>query len=115
MAGFQRRKRERDAANGGSIVKELRILRKGAISRPRKALESKGLGNLSNPEVLQHLKHMDIRQEAYSYQPEEELQLKVDEIIGKLDWNAALGPRVYGMAISGCGPEPLNRYKLIRR
>ena len=49
--------------------------------------------------MLQQLKDkfpsrtIDIRQETYSsYQPEEELQLKADKILSKLDWHATPCP-----------------------
>jgi hypothetical protein len=52
---------------------------------------------MSNPKVMKQLKdkfpprNIDIQRDTYSYQPGEELQLKVDKIMGKLDWNAAPG------------------------
>jgi hypothetical protein len=46
---------------------------------------------LSDPKVLKELKekfphrNIDISQDAYAFQPEEELQLKVDIILSKID------------------------------
>ena len=73
------------------IDRALRLLRKGAISRAEKALKSKGLGDLSDPEVLQRIKEKfmsrtaEIQQESYVYHPEEELQPNIDKILGTLD------------------------------
>ena len=75
----------------GKNDRALRLLRKGAISRAGKALESKGMGDLSDPEVLKELKEkfsrriIDISQDTYAYQQEVELQLKMDKMLCKLD------------------------------
>ena len=69
----------------------MRMLRKGALSRAAKATESKGLGDLSDLEILQQLhdKHsVRIRQIGpgiYTFVPEEEVELKGDEFLGKLN------------------------------
>jgi len=76
----------------------MRLLRKGAISRAGKALESKGLGDLRDPEILQHMwdKHpvriREIGPDIYTFVPEELVVLKVEKILGKLKNDAALGP-----------------------
>jgi hypothetical protein len=73
-------------------------LRRGAISRAGQALESKGLGDLDNPEIWEQLqkKHpsrkQDIGENAYALRSEEEVDLKVGNILPKLDMNAAPGP-----------------------
>jgi hypothetical protein len=83
------------------VAKATRLLRRGAISRVGQALESKGLGDLDNHEIWEQLpkKHpdrkQDIREDAYDLQPEEEVELKVGNILPKLDMNAA--PRPSGL------------------
>ena len=80
------------------IARSIRLLRKGAISRAGKALESKGLGDLQDPQILQQLRDkfpvrvQVIPPEVYAYAPERELELKAEQILSKLDWNAAPGP-----------------------
>ena len=55
----------------------IRLLRKGAISRAWKSLESKGLGNLRSPEILRQMrdKHPvrveEIGPDMYTFVPEE--------------------------------------------
>jgi hypothetical protein len=67
------------------VDKALRLLRKVSISRAGKALESKGLGDMTDAEVLQQLREKfpprvsDIQHDTYSYEPEEDLQLKLDK------------------------------------
>ncbi len=61
-------------------------------------MESKGIGDLENPEIWAQMKSKhparkeNIKEEHYQYQPEEELELKVGNIFHKLDMNAAPGP-----------------------
>ncbi len=61
-------------------------------------MESKGLGDLADPNIWQQInsKHPDrkrrISEVAYAFQPEEEVMLKVDKILPKLDVYAAPGP-----------------------
>ena len=80
------------------IENAVRLLRKGAISRAGKALESKGLGDLDDVEIWMQIddKHPDrkrrVPHQAYSFQPEEELQLKLEKILPKLNVHAAPGP-----------------------
>jgi len=53
---------------------------------------------VSDPEVLKELKEkfprriVGISHDTYAYQPDEELQLKLDKILCKLDWITAPGP-----------------------
>jgi hypothetical protein len=80
------------------IARAIRLLRKGAISRAGQALESKGLGDLNNQVIWEQLqrKHperkQDISEEAFTLRPEEEVEVKVEKILPKLDMNAAPGP-----------------------
>jgi len=80
------------------IDKAMRFLRKRAISRVGKTLKSKGLGDLRDPEILQQMrdKHaMRIREigpDMHTLVPEEPVLLKVEQILGKLKNDAALGP-----------------------
>jgi hypothetical protein len=79
------------------IGRVMRLLRKGAISRAWKAMESKGLGDLRDSEIIQHMhdKHKvrmkQIGPDVFAFIPEEEVELKVDKIMGKLSNDAALG------------------------
>jgi hypothetical protein len=72
------------------IDRAMRILRKGAVSRAAKAMESKRLGDLSDPELIQQMhdkqpvRIRQIRPDIYTFVPEEEVVLKVDKILGKL-------------------------------
>jgi hypothetical protein len=80
------------------IARAIRLLRRGAISMAGHALESKGLGDLNNPEIWEQLqrKHPERKQHiseaALDMRPEEEVELKVGKILPKLDVNAAPGP-----------------------
>jgi len=80
------------------IERAVRLMRKGAISRAGKALESKGLGDMDDIEIWNQIddKHparkRRITEQAYAFQPEEELQLKLEKILPKLDVHAAPGP-----------------------
>ena len=57
------------------IDRTMRLLRKGAISRAAKAMESKGLGDLTDPEVIQKMQEKQparlkqIEPEMYTYVP----------------------------------------------
>ncbi len=68
------------------IDRAVRLLKKGAISRAGKALESKGLGDLDDPDMWIHIdgKHPGrkrrIPERAYQLHADEELQLKLDKI-----------------------------------
>jgi hypothetical protein len=74
------------------------LLRRGAISRAGQALESKGIRDLSDPGIWEQMreKHPDrkqpIKEEYFEVTPEEEIELKVEKILPKLDTNAAPGP-----------------------
>ena len=80
------------------IARAIRLLRRGAISRAGQALETKGLGNLDNPEIWEQMQskhprrkeHID--EEMFQFKPEEEVELSVAKILPKLDMNAAPGP-----------------------
>ena len=84
--------------NDKRVTKANRLIRRGAISRARRALESKGLGDLTNPVILAQMqaKHPprlhEIDQDVLDFLPEEELLISVDKILPKLDMNAAPGP-----------------------
>jgi hypothetical protein len=58
MTKAKARKEKGEKAN---IDKAARLLRKGAISRAGKALESKGLGNMDDPDIWDQIdgKHPD--------------------------------------------------------
>ena len=76
----------------------MRMLRKGAVSKATKAMESKGLGDLSDPELIHqmHDKHpvkvKQIKPDMYTFVLEEEVVLKVDKILGNLSNDAAHRP-----------------------
>ncbi len=80
------------------IARAIKLLRRGVISRAGQALESKGIGDLTNPDIWEQMKakHPErkqlIREEYFQYTPEEEIELKVGRILRKLDMNAAPGP-----------------------
>ena len=80
------------------IARAIRLLRKGAISLAGHALESKGIGDLEDPEIWEQMtrKHPSrkevISEEYFMSRPEEEVELKVGNILPKLDMNAAPGP-----------------------
>ena len=80
------------------IARAIKLLRRGAISRAGQALENKGLGDLDNPEIWEHLqrKHPErkhaIIEDVFEMRPDEEVELKVEKILPKLDMHAAPGP-----------------------
>ncbi len=61
-------------------------------------MESKGLGDLDNPVTWEQLqrkhpeRNKDISEAAFALRPEEEVEVRVDKILPKLDMNAAQGP-----------------------
>ena len=61
----------------------MRMMRKGAISRADKAMESKGLGDMRDPEIIHQMrdKHpmriKEIGQDMYIFVPEEPVELMV--------------------------------------
>jgi hypothetical protein len=71
-------------------------LRKGAISTARKALESKGMGDLHDSDIIKQMEDTHpirlkkIEPDMFTFVPEEEVQLKVGKILGKLKNEAAL-------------------------
>ncbi len=77
------------------ISRAIKPLRRGAISRAGHALESKGTGDLYNPEIWEQMKakhperKQPIKEEYFAFTPEEEIELKVEKIFPKLDMNAA--------------------------
>jgi hypothetical protein len=89
------RKAKKDQAR---IARANRLLRKGAISRAGHALESKGIGDLEDPEIWEQMKRKHpskkeaIDEVNYKFQTKEEVELKVGKILPKLDMNAALRP-----------------------
>ena len=80
------------------ISRAITLLFKGTISRAIKAMESKDLGDLSDPELIRKIqdKHpARVRQiglDILAFVPEEEVVLKVDKNLGKLNNEAAQGP-----------------------
>ena len=81
------------------IDRATRLMRKSAISREWKAMESKGLGDLRDPEIIQqmhdkhHVRLKQIGPDVYTRaSSEEEVELKVDKTLGKLSNDAAPGP-----------------------
>ena len=76
------------------VARPIRLLRRGAISRVGAALKSKGLGDLDNPEIWEQLqkkqpnRKQEIGEDAYEVLPDEEVELKVGNILPKLDMNA---------------------------
>jgi hypothetical protein len=91
-------KARRERGDTSRIDRAIRLLRHGAISRAGKALKSMGLGDLDNPHIWNQIeaKHparkKRIPETVFQYQAEEELQLKVEKILPKLDAYAAPGP-----------------------
>ncbi len=82
-------------AKRGRAVK---LLGRGAISRAWQALESKGLSDLENNEIWEQLqrKHLDkkesIPEDLFEFKPEEEVELKIGNILPKLDMHAVPRP-----------------------
>ena len=80
------------------IDRAMRLLRKEVILRAGNATESKGLGDLSDPEIIQQMQNKhpvclkQIGPEVYTYVPEEEVKLRVGKLLGKLNNDAASGP-----------------------
>ena len=79
-------------------MRAIRLIRRGAISRAGKALESKGLlGDLTHGRIWEQIaaKHpkrkRQIPEGAWRFVPEEELRVKVDKILPKLDVYETLG------------------------
>jgi len=80
------------------ISRAVRLIRRGSISRACKALESKGLGDLTDGSIWEQIeaKHpgrkRQILERAWTWMHEEELKVKVDKIFFKLDVHAVPGP-----------------------
>jgi len=80
------------------IDRAMRMIRKGAVSRAAKAMESKGLGDLSDPGLIQKMQDnypvriTQIGPDLYTCVPEEEVGLKVDKILETLNNEVAPGP-----------------------
>jgi hypothetical protein len=77
------------------IDRAMRLLRKGSVSKATKAMESNELGDLNDAELIQKMqdKHpvriKQIGPDIYTFVTEEEVELKVDTILGKLSNEAA--------------------------
>ena len=106
------RKEKGDRARIGMAVK---LIRRGAISRAGKALESRGLGDLQDGSIWEQIeaKHPERKRQipdrAWAFVPEEELKVKVDKILPKLDVYAAPDQEDYGTHTCECGHEYLHR------
>ncbi len=73
----------------------MRLLRKGAISRATKSMESKIIGYLSDPDIIQqmqdkqhHVKLRRIGPDAKTFEPEEVVALKLEKLLGRLNNDA---------------------------
>ena len=92
------RSEKTDANNDKRVSRAIRLIKRGAISWTRRALESKGLGDLANPAIFVQMqaKHPprlhEIDQDVFGFIPEEELPISVARICPKLDLNAAPVP-----------------------
>ena len=95
MEKARARKKKKNAARIGRAV---RLIRREAISRADKELESKGLGDLTYGSRWEQIaaKHPErkrqIPESAWTYVLEEELRVKVNKILPKLDVYAVPGP-----------------------
>ena len=73
------------------LSRAIKLLRRGAISNAVQALESKGIGDLNDPEIWEQMraKHPErkhpIKEEYFGVIPEEDIELKVEKILPKLD------------------------------
>ncbi len=82
-------------AEHARIQRAIRLIRKEAISRAGKALESKGPGDFSSEAVLQQLRAKylargkEIARDTFDYKLEEPLKLKLEKVLRRLDLNAA--------------------------
>jgi len=91
-------KARKERGKKSRIERAIRLLRHGAISRAGNALETMGLGDFEDPHVWNQIstKHparkRRIPEAVYQFRSEEEIQLKVDKILPRLDVYAALGP-----------------------
>jgi hypothetical protein len=80
------------------ISRAIKLLRRGAISRAGQALESKGIGDMNDPEIWAQMKakhperKQPIKEEYFDVIPEEDIEFKVGKILPKLGMNAAPGP-----------------------
>jgi hypothetical protein len=94
MEKSRARKKKGDRAR---ISIAVRLIRRGAISRAGKAMESKGLGDLTDGRIWDQIaaKHPErkrqIPEESWAFVPDEELRLKVDKILSKPEVYAAPG------------------------
>ena len=91
-------KARKEKGDMARISRAVRLIRRGAISRACKALESKGLGDLAGSKIWEQIiaKHLErkrrIPEAAWAFVPEGELHEKVGKILPKLNVNVALGP-----------------------
>jgi hypothetical protein len=96
MTKANARKEKGDRAR---ISRAIRLVIRGAILRVGKEFESKLLGDLTDVGIWEQInvKPPDMKRKIpeaeWAYKPEEELQLKVDKILPKLDINAESGSR----------------------
>jgi hypothetical protein len=95
MEKARARKEKGDMAR---ISRAVRLIRRGAILRAGKVLESKELGDLAAGMIWEQIaakhpqRNRQIPEEAWAFLPEEELRVKVDKILPKLDVYAAPRP-----------------------
>jgi len=95
---LSRRSEKTGTNNDKRVTRAIRLIKCGAISRVGRAMESKGLGDLSIPAIFAQMqvKHPprlhEIDQDVFDFIPEEELQISVDRILPKLYLNAVPRP-----------------------
>ena len=95
---MEKAKERKEKGDMARISRAVRLIRRGVISRAGKALESKGLGDLTDGSVWEQIeaKHPErkrqIPERAWTWMLEEDLKVKVDKILPKLDVHAAPGP-----------------------
>ena len=89
----------KEKGNHARVAKAIWLIRKGAISRAGKALKSKGLGDMTNPVIWNHLmaKHLDgkreIPEDNYTFKPDEDFQLELDKLCPNLTRTQLRGRR----------------------
>ena len=95
---MEQAKARKEKGDRASIIRTVRLIRRGAISRAGKPMESKGLGDLAYGIIWEQIatKHPQrkqrIQKAAWAFVPEEELRVKVDKILPKLGVYAAPRP-----------------------
>jgi len=94
---MEKAKARKEKGDRARISRAVRLIRRGAISRASKALESKGLGDLTDGSVWEQIeakhpeKKLQISARAWTWMLEEELKVSVGKILPKLDIHAAPG------------------------